>query len=379
MRNLYLLGATGSIGTQALNIIRKNQDYRVLGISFYNNISLGKEIIKEFKPELVWVKNEEIKRDLEKEFPKVKIYFGKEGMIDFASYKKPGLVLNALTGSSGLLPTYYAIKSKKDILLANKESLVIGGKLIIDLARKMKVSIFPLDSEHNSIYQLLRKENKEDVKKVYLTASGGALRDKNREELKSVTKAEVLNHPNWKMGDKITVDSATLINKGFEVIEAYHLFGLELNQIDTVLHRESIVHALVEYKDSTVLANLSYPNMEIPISYALSYPKRRKTSVASLDLGKLKSLNFEKIDYERYPLLKLSFEVLEKGEAKQIAYSASNEAAVNLFLDGKISFLEIEQIVIEAVKKDYPKFEISLDNILDLDLEIKKEIYEKYK
>ena len=221
MRNLYLLGATGSIGTQALNIIRENQDYRVLGISFYNNISLGKEIIKEFKPELVWVKNEEIKRDLEKEFPKVKIYFGKEGMIDFASYKKPGLVLNALTGSSGLLPTYYAIKSKKDILLANKEGLVIGGKLIIDLARKMEVSIFPLDSEHNSIYQLLRKENKEDVKKVYLTASGGALRDKNREELKSVTKAEVLNHPNWKMGTKITIDSANLINKGLERVTKF--------------------------------------------------------------------------------------------------------------------------------------------------------------
>ena len=379
MRNLYLLGATGSIGTQALNIIRQTKDYQVIGITFYNNVCLGKEIIKEFKPEIVWVKTEEVKQELEKEFPKLKVYFGKEGMIDFALYEKPGLFLNALMGSSGLLPTYYAIKSKKDILLANKESLVIGGKLIMELAREMKVSIFPLDSEHNSLFQLLRKENKEDIKKIYLTASGGALRDKTRAELKIVTKEEVLNHPNWKMGEKITVDSATMINKGFEVIEAYHLFGLRIDQIDTILHRESIVHALVEYEDGTVLANLSYPNMELPISYALNYPRRKKTSVPSLDLGKVKDLHFEEMDYERYPLLKLAFEVLKAGEAKQIAYSASNEAAVNLFLEDRISFLDIEKIVTLAVKKDYPKFTSSLDNILKLDQEIKQEIYDRYK
>lgn len=379
MRNLYLLGATGSIGTQALNIVRQTKDYQVIGITFYNNVCLGKEIIKEFKPEIVWVKTEEVKQELEKEFPKLKVYFGKEGMIDFALYEKPGLFLNALMGSSGLLPTYYAIKSKKDILLANKESLVIGGKLIMELAREMKVSIFPLDSEHNSLFQLLRKENKEDIKKIYLTASGGALRDKTRAELKTVTKEEVLNHPNWKMGEKITVDSATMINKGFEVIEAYHLFGLRIDQIDTILHRESIVHALVEYEDGTVLANLSYPNMELPISYALNYPRRKKTSVPSLDLGKVKDLHFEEMDYERYPLLKLAFEVLKAGEAKQIAYSASNEAAVNLFLEDRISFLDIEKIVTLAVKKDYPKFTSSLDNILKLDQEIKQEIYDRYK
>ncbi|MFA7506859.1 MAG: 1-deoxy-D-xylulose-5-phosphate reductoisomerase, partial [Bacilli bacterium] len=276
MKNIYLLGASGSIGKQTLDVISRYQDKFVLkSFSVNTNVCFAKEIIKKFKPEMVCVGNYEDMVKLQFEFPEVLFSYGDQGLIDVATYSsEDGYLVNAVTGSVGLLPTIEAIKKKRDILLANKETLVIGGELIMPLVKKYNVNLLPIDSEHSAILQCLLAGKKDEVNRIIITASGGAFRNKQREELKYVSKEEALNHPNWKMGRKITIDSASMINKAFEVIEAHYLFDLPINKIETIIHKQSIIHGMVEYVDGVLIAQMAIPDMRIPIEYALLYPNR---------------------------------------------------------------------------------------------------------
>ena len=278
MVELIILGSCGSIGLQTLDIVREFKDkFSVLGISVGSNLEKAKEVIKEFKPQIVVARSKEDKEILETEFDNIKFLFGDEGLVLLETYAKENKnikLVNALVGTVGLLPTIEAIKIGRNIALANKETLVIAGEIVMKLAKEHNVTIFPIDSEHSAIYQVLVGENIKDIKKIIITASGGSLRDYGREELVNVTKEKVLAHPNWNMGNKITVDSATMMNKGFEVIEAHHLFGVEYDKIETVIHKESIIHSIVEYNDSSMKAQMANSDMRMPILYALSYPKR---------------------------------------------------------------------------------------------------------
>lgn len=376
MKNIYLLGATGSIGTQTLDILEKYQDlYQLIGVSLGSKDEvLNERIIRDFKPEIVSLRDDQMLSYYESKFKNVTFVYGNEGLIKLASYKKSGLLINALMGSVGLEPTVQAIKSKKDIALANKETLVMAGDIIMKLAKDYKVSVLPIDSEHNAIFSCLQGESIKDVLTLTITASGGSFRDKTREELVDVNKTDALNHPNWKMGQKITIDSATMMNKGLEVIEAHHLFQLPYEKIKTVLHKESIVHGLVTFKDQSVKALLGSSDMRMPILYALSYPRHLDLDVKPLDLELIGSLSFKKMDFDRYPLLSLAYEVGIKGGLYPTVMNAANEKAVQLFLEDKISFLEIERLVIETVRtftenKDNP----SIDEIL----ETNRKIYER--
>ena len=288
------------------------------------------------------------------------------------------MVVNALVGSSGLEPTVEAIKKKRDIALANKETLVIGGELINKLVKKHGVKLIPVDSEHSAIMQCLNGEDNSSIKRIVITASGGSFRNLSRNELQNVTVNDALKHPNWNMGAKITIDSATMMNKGFEVIEAHYLFGVEYDKIETVLHTESVVHSLVEFNDSSIIAHLGNPDMRVPISYALNYPVRTEYSGESLDLIKLGSLHFEELSYKRYPLLKIAIDAgISKG-LNPTTLNAANEACVSLFLNGKIKFLDIEEIVSECLNVFPNDININLDKIIERDLVVKDYVFNKY-
>ena len=378
MRELFILGACGSIGTQTLDIIKNYPDeFKVIGVSLGRNLELGQKIIDEFQPEIVCVREKEHLENIITSATKV---YGDDGLIEIANYKanKDAIFINALVGASGLIPTIEAIKSKKNIALANKETLVMAGEIINKLVKENNVFLHPIDSEHSAIWQCLRGEKNEDVKNLIITASGGSFRDKTREELRNVTVKEALNHPNWSMGGKITIDSATMMNKGFEVIEAHHLFDIDYDNIKTIMHRESIVHSLVCFKDTSVKAQIGTPDMRIPILYALTYPRHIETKSLSDLILEGKTLHFEELSYERFPLLKVAYECGKKGGFYTVVLNASNEAAVNLFLNEKILFLDIESIVIEYTSRDYSNLEYNIENIIQLDKSIKKEILEKY-
>lgn len=376
MKSIYLLGATGSIGTQTLDILEKYKDlYRLVGVSLGNrNPKLNERIIEDFKPEVVCLRNESDLAYYESKYKSIKFVCGNDGLIKIATHSKKGLLINALMGSVGLEPTIAAIKSKKSVAIANKETLVMAGDLIMKLAKDYKVSILPVDSEHNAIFSCLQGEKIEDVLKITITASGGSFRDKDRDQLMNVTKEEALNHPNWKMGSKITIDSATMMNKGLEVIEAHHLFQLPYHQIKTVLHKESIVHGMVTFKDQSLKAVLGSSDMRMPILYALSYPNHLDLDIKPLDFDAIGQLTFKPMDFQRYPLLELAYQVGKKGGLYPTVMNAANEKAVELFLEGKIGFLDIERRVIEAVET----FSENKENpTIEEILETNKKIYER--
>jgi len=345
MRKIALLGATGSIGTQTLQVMRA-EGFQLVAFSAGYNIALTKEIIDEFKPKLVSVASKDDASALRQIYKDIKIVSGNDGLIEVSKEPTADTLVNALVGSRGLLPTVAGIRNRKKILLANKETLVIAGEIVKKLASEFGVDIIPIDSEHSAIYQTL--ESKSDLRRIVITASGGSFRDLSRLDLENVTKEDALRHPNWSMGEKITIDSATMMNKGLEVIEAHYLFDIPYEMIDTVLHKESIVHSLVEYQDGSMLAHIGVSDMKIPIAYALTHPRRMKLG-SYLSLDKL-DLSFKKMDYDRYPLLKLAYDVGKKKGLLPTVMNAANEAAVKLFLDDKISFLDIEKIVINTVE-----------------------------
>ena len=377
MRDVYIVGAQGSIGLQSLDVIREyNNEFKVIGLSLGRDLSKAKKIIEEFKPEIICLRE---KQNIDLSYNPIIVY-GDSGLLEIARYKKSNdsLFINALVGIAGLLPTVEAIKSGKNIALANKETLVVAGDIINSLVKEYNVSLLPIDSEHSAILECLVGENKKDVKRLIITASGGSFRDKTREELKDVTKEMALNHPNWKMGSKITIDSATMMNKGFEVIEAHHLFGISYDKIDTILHKESIVHSMVEYDDGVIKAAIGSADMHTPIAYALRYPHHEKINNKPLDLIGL-NLHFEKLDMERFPCLKYAYDAANKGGIYPAVLNAANEAAVRLFLNDKISFLDIERIIYtEITNKKYEAIIPTLENIIKVSNEIILNITERY-
>ena len=378
---LFILGVTGNIGMQTLDIIRTSKDkYQVIAVSGNLNIEKMKDIILEFNPKYVSMGKRDDILELQKLFPNVEYGYGMKGLIKTATYGEKGndLVLNAVVGSAGLEPTIEAIKKGRNIALANKETLVIGGELINKLLIKHQVTVIPVDSEHSAIMQCLKGEDKSQIKKIIITASGGSFRDKSRKELKTVTVNDALTHPNWTMGAKVTIDSATMMNKGLEVIEAHYLFNVEYDQIETVMHQESIIHSLVEFNDTSVIAHLGNPDMRVPINYALSYPKRAAYKGKSLNLVKLGSLHFKELSDKQFPLLKIAIDAGKSKGLNPTTLNASNEAAVKLFLEGKITFLQIEEIVKESLDIFKNDLDISLEKIIDRDLKVKDYIYRKY-
>ncbi|MBE6021094.1 MAG: 1-deoxy-D-xylulose-5-phosphate reductoisomerase [Clostridiales bacterium] len=375
IKKIAVLGSTGSIGTQALDIIRNNRDkYEVTVLSCASSIELLKEQIEVFKPEAVVTKYEKDALELSRLYKGTEFSWGEQGLIEGAKLSSNDLVLNSLVGMQGLVPTYEAIKAKKDIALANKETLVAGGNIVMSTAAEMGVSILPVDSEHSAVFQSLQGNEHNKIKRVILTASGGPFRGYTEEMLKNVTVQDALKHPNWSMGSKITIDSATMINKGLEVIEAHHLFGMPGDKIDVVVHPQSIIHSMVEYEDRAVMAQLGLPDMRVPIAYAFSYPERLELKEESLDLTKLGSLTFEKPDLKVFKGLRLAYEALAAGGGAACAYNGANEELVAMFLNGKIGFTDIPNNV-ERIMEEYVSVSIkNIDDILGLDAEIRRKV-----
>lgn len=379
--NLIILGVTGNIGLQTLDIVRKSKGkYNVVAITANNNILKLDEIIQEFNPEFVCVGKEGYIKDLKAKYKNIMFSFGNKGLTEAAIYPVAGevLVINSLVGSIGLVPTIEAIKEKRNIALANKETLVIGGELIKPLLKEYGVKLLPIDSEHSAIMQCLNGEDNSNIKRIIITASGGSFRDLTNKELENVTVKDALNHPNWDMGAKITIDSATMMNKGFEVIEAHYLFDVDYDKIETILHKESMIHSMVEFNDASIIAQLGNPDMRMTINYALNYPNRDGFVGESVDLIKLKELSFSELSYKQFPLLKIAIEAgISKG-LDPVTLNAANEAAVGLFLSGKIKFLQIKDIVIECLSKFENDKLIDLEKILGRDLQVKDYVNRKY-
>ena len=348
-KTLVILGSTGSIGEQALDVARKN-GYTVLAIAAGKSIDKLEAQAKEFGVKAVAVFDEDAAKELEKrlENTNIKVLSGVSGVCEVASIKSD-IVLNAIVGIAGLRPTFAAINAKNDIALANKETLVTAGELVNAKAKEMGVKIIPVDSEHSAIFQSLQGAPVGSLSKIILTASGGPFYGKTKEELENVTVAEALNHPNWSMGSKITIDSATLMNKGLEVIEAVHLFGISPDDIEVVVHRQSILHSAVELCDGAVIGQMGTPDMRLPIEYAITYPRREKMCCDRLSLTDIGTLTFAKPDLETFGCLKLCIEAIKSGGLKPAAANGANEEAVALFLNGKIKFLDIEKMVEAAI------------------------------
>lgn len=349
---ISILGSTGSIGTQALDVAEMH-GFTVHALAAHSNISMLENQTRKFKPEKVCIFNSEKYSELKERLAdtNTKILCGMDGLCDIAADKNEDIMLNSVVGMVGLLPTLTAIQNGKDIALANKETLVAGGKLVINSAAEKGVSIYPVDSEHSAIFQCLQGNNPKQLKKIILTASGGPFFKKNRSDLENVTVEQALAHPNWSMGNKITIDSATLMNKGLEFIEAKWLFDLEPEQIEIVVHRQSVVHSAVQYNDNSVIAQLGVPDMKIPIQYALLYPERMACDVKELSLTDYAALTFEKPDYDTFECLSSCIKAVRMGGAYPCIANAVNEVAVQKFLDGKISFLRIGELVSESLNK----------------------------
>ena len=344
MKRVSILGATGSIGTQTLDVIRLNRDkFTLEAISVGENIDVLRKIIAEFNPRLVSVKHEKDVKKLKEEFNDVLVTSGDNGLIDVATHDADILV-TAILGSVGLVPTLRAIEQGRKIGLANKETLVAAGDIVMSHAKKYNAEIIPVDSEHSAIFQCLNGEDLKTAKNLIITASGGSFRDLTRDELKSVTKKDALNHPNWSMGQKITIDSATMMNKGLEVIEAHHLFNMNTENIKTLIHRESIIHSMVEFKDNSIMAQIGNSDMRTAIQYALTYPTRIEKN-NPLDIHELSTLNFEPMDFNRFKMIQFAYDALKIGGTMPAVMNAANEYAVEKFLNDEITFLEIEDIV----------------------------------
>ncbi|MBU5211147.1 MULTISPECIES: 1-deoxy-D-xylulose-5-phosphate reductoisomerase [Heyndrickxia] len=372
MKYISLMGATGSIGTQTLDVIRNHpEQFCLVAISVGKNIELTRKIITEFKPEIVSVQNQEDYEKLKAEYGhSISFSYGQNGLLEVATYEKATILVNAVMGSVGLFPTLHAIQAGKTIALANKETLVTAGHLVMSAAEQHGVSILPVDSEHSAIFQCLQGEKDSEIDRLIITASGGSFRDKTREDLIGVTVEEALNHPNWSMGAKITIDSATMMNKGLEVIEAHWLFDIPFDKIDVVLHRESIIHSMVEFQDTSIKAQLGSPDMRVAIQYALSYPNRLPLpSGKRLNLEDIGKLNFEKMDYTRFHCLKLAYDAGRTGGSLPTVLNAANEAAVNAFLNKKIAFLQIDELIERALDRHNVIKHPDLDTIKEIDQE----------
>ena len=373
MKHLSILGSTGSIGTQTLDIVKHNpSEFKIIGLTTNKNIELLKKQIREFKPEAVAVMDSE-KAGLLKNEVDINVYSGIDGIIKIATLSGADTVVNSLVGSAGVKPTIEAIKAKKNIALANKEALVTAGSVIMQEVKKNNVILMPIDSEHSAIFQCLNGEDTDNVEKIIITASGGPFRDYSKEQLKNIKVEDALKHPTWKMGSKITIDSATLMNKGFEVIEAHWLYNIPYKKIETVIHPQSIIHSLVEFKDNSVIAQLGLPNMKIPIQYALSYPKRFGSDSKKLDLAEIKNLSFSKPNFELFPCLKFAYDAGIAGGTLPAVLNAANEIAVYAFLENKIKFLDIQKLIKKMLQEHNIKKNPNLNEILDVDKKVKEE------
>lgn len=368
MRKIVILGSTGSVGKQSLEVISWfPEDFKIVGLAAHSNIDLLEQQVALFNVPYVSVIDEQAATVLERRLKETKCrcFKGSEGLLELVKLPEVDLVLVAVTGIAGLEPTLEAIRQRKDIALANKETLVAGGSLVMEAARLSGVRILPVDSEHSAIFQCL--DRLEDVSELILTGSGGPFRGFSREQLKGVTPEMALQHPTWKMGQKITVDSATLMNKGLEVIEAHWLFDIDYERISVVIHPQSIVHSLVRYKDGTLLAQLAWPDMRLPIQYALLYPLRKRNPLAPLDLTQAGQLTFEAPDAENFPCLKLAREAGKAGGTMPAVLNAANEVAVHAFLEQRIAFLEIPEVIAEVMAHHSQKRIRQLEDILEAD------------
>lgn len=369
-KDIFLLGSTGSIGINTLEVIRQHpKNFSAKAIVANANVKLLMEQIAEFIPEYAVIYNKDIYSKHESEFKDLntKVLCGFNGIVEILNSTNIDIFLNAFVGFEGFFPTVEAIKKKLDIAIANKETLVVGGELITKMASKNKVKLLPIDSEHSAIWQCLQGEDIQNVKKIILTASGGPFRNLSLKELKHVTVKQALNHPNWKMGAKITIDSATLMNKGLEVIEAYWLYGIETEHIEVVIHPQSIIHSMVEFVDCSVKAQLGVPDMKIPILYAISHPDRLVLDNKPLNLAEIKSLTFEKPDYKKFKCLRLAYQAVESGGTFPAAMNAANEIAVDAFLKEIISFNKIADIIEEILNRHNGLDADSMENLLKAD------------
>lgn len=381
MKRISILGSTGSVGTNTLAVVEAHpQAFQVVALAAGSRVDLLEEQIRRFRPRLVSVAGEaaaaELRRRLEG-FP-VEILWGAEGLLRVATAEEADLVVSAMVGSVGLLPTLQAIKAKKDVALANKEVLVMAGELVMAEVKAQGTKLLPIDSEHSAIFQCLERGGRRYLRRIILTASGGPFRTRPRESFAQITPEEALNHPTWNMGKKITIDSATLMNKGLEVIEAKWLFDLPVKKIEVVVHPQSIIHSLVEYVDGSMLAQLSITDMRLPILYALAYPERLESPLSSLNLTALSALTFEPLDLERFPCLSYAYWAAEAGGTLPTVLNAANEVAVELFLSRRIGFDEIPILIKNALDRHGRRAIRSLEDILEADREVRLELFAEY-
>ena len=369
MKNIAILGSTGSIGTQTLDVAGKNEDLRVVAVSAGKSVEKLEEQIREFHPILAAVWDEKAARDLKTRIADTdtKVVSGMEGLLELASMPESDILVTAIVGMIGIRPTMEGIRAGKDIALANKETLVTAGHLIMPMAREYGVSILPVDSEHSAIFQAIHGEENKEIHKLLITASGGPFRGRTTEELRNVTVADTLKHPNWVMGRKITVDSATLVNKGLEVMEARWLFDMDLDHIQVVVQPQSIIHSMVEFKDGAIMAQLGTPDMRLPIQYALYYPHRRYLDGDRLDFTKLREITFEVPDMETFRGLPMAIQASREGGSMPTVFNAANELAVKKFLEEKIGFLDIYEIIAQSMERHKKIEHPDLDEILSVE------------
>ncbi|MBO8155202.1 MAG: 1-deoxy-D-xylulose-5-phosphate reductoisomerase [Bacillaceae bacterium] len=377
MKQITLLGATGSIGLQTIDVIKENRNrFSLFAVAFGRNVEKALPIIQEFQPKYIVVQDPDAKNKILTSISyHPAILVGTEGMKEIASHPDAEIVVNAVLGSVGLEATLEAIRAKKQIAFANKETLVTAGHIVMKEARQNGVELLPVDSEHSAIHQCLRGEKINEVKRIILTASGGSFRDRTREELKNVSLKEALNHPNWSMGAKITIDSATMMNKGLEVIEAHWLFDVPYEQIDVLMHKESVIHSMVEFRDRNVMAQLGTPDMRVPIQYALTYPERLEfSSEKGLNLMEIGKLHFAELSFERFPCLKMAYDAGKTGGSLPAVLNAANEEAVHLFLQNQITFLQIEELIQRAMDEHKVIQEPDLETIQAVDRETREQV-----
>lgn len=371
MKNIAIFGSTGSIGTSTLSVVRENKElFNIVTLVAGKNIDKLIKQIDEFAPKNVYIIDKENANILKEKYPNLNIYYGEEGLEDISNLVDFDISISALVGIAGLKPTYNMIKNGKTVALANKEVLVTGGNLIMQTAKKSGVKLLTVDSEHSAIMQCLNGEEENPIEKILLTASGGPFFDRTITD--DITVEEALNHPTWNMGKKVTIDSSTMMNKGFEVIEAKWLFDVEPNQIEVVVHRKSLVHSMVQFKDGTIMANIGPKSMQIPIAYALNYPKRLNNNIEKLDLFKVSELKFEKPDLNKFKCLQLAYNAIERGHCYQVILNAADEILVDAFINKKIKYTQIP-LGIEKILNMYEKIELnSINEILEFDKEVKE-------
>ena len=379
-KKIAILGSTGSIGTQTLDIVRKEPDLQVTAMAAGANVELMERQVREFRPALAAMWTKEAANDLRERIKdlEVEVIYGIEGLLEVAAHEESDVLVTAIVGMIGIRPTIAAIECGKTIALANKETLVTAGHIIMPLAAKKGVSILPVDSEHSAIFQSMHGENRERVEKILLTASGGPFRGKKREELSSMTVEDALNHPNWSMGKKVTIDSASLVNKGLEVMEARWLFDVDLDRIQVVVHPQSIIHSAVQYVDGGIIAQLGVPDMKLPIQYALFYPDRRPMDTKRVDLFSLKQLTFEEPDTDTFRGLKLAYQAAGRGGTLPTVFNAANEMAVALFLQRKITFLQIPELIESSMENHRVTDNPTVEQVLETEAETYEYIKQKF-